>query len=384
MKKIFTYLIISLLAYNSEAQITITGSSIPSINQTFGAAPSTAIASVGAYCGMPAAYDAGTNIYAVNDLSYSTTPITYWIVRRGGYWYIEGTWGGGPYYIFYRSQSTSTDPNPPCNTTWAIYTGYCYYSNSITNTGTTTSTLVLSGYCQCPVSLSTTVNPSHLQLPLLDAPSLAAISPPKKGMLTFSVDSHRPKVYDGFQWVNLIQDKGNVDLGGSLTTQGKIKIPENSTLTFGDAVYMSGAFPGMILRNVAAEGTLTRNAKLIIGADATGNVLIGQGSTFGVMAPNSSVTLAGSISSPSRIFTTNLTLDNSMHRVFYDGVGGHICTIPPAAGLQGREYYITNHGGGSLNFSLSIKTGSSTTINSSLPSVTLHIVSDGNLWRLVN
>lgn len=384
MKKIFIILIISILNHNANAQISITGSTNASINQTFASAPSSAIASVGPYCGMPAAYDAGTNVYAVNDINYTSTPITYWIVRRGGYWYIEGTWASGPYYIYYRSQSTSTDPNPPCNTIWAIYTGFCYYSNSITNTGTTTGSLILSGYCQCPVSLSTTVNTSHIQLPLLDAPSLASISPPKKGMFTFSVDTHRPKIYDGYQWANLVQDKGNVDLGGSLTTQGKIKIPENSTLTFGEAVYNNGAYPGMILRNVASEGTLTRNAKLIIGADSNGNVLLGKGNTFGVMVPNSFITLAGSISTPTRIFTTNFTLDDTMHFAFYDGAGGHTCTLPAALGLLGREYYITNHAGGSLLFSISIKTGNTTTINSSSPSTTLHIVSDGTNWRLVN
>ncbi len=377
MKKSFIYLIISFLAFNSIAQITISGSTIPSVNQTFTLASTGAFSSSCSVGFTP--YDVGTNIYAVNDLSYPSPPIIYVIVRRSGYWYIEGHYVGGAYFVYYKSIAPSTDPNPPCNTTWGIYTGYCYYGSGIVATGSTTSTLILTGYCQCPISLSATLNPTNLQLPLLDAPSLAAISPQKKGMLTFSMDSHRPKIYDGFQWANLIQDKGNVDLGGSLTTQGKLKIPENSTLTFGDASYGSGIPTGMILRNVANEGTLTRNAKLIIGADATGKVLVGTGTTFGVMAPNSSVTLAGSVSSPTRIFTTNFTLDETMHYVFYDGTGGHTCTLPAATGLQGREYYISNHGSLSGVLTLSQPSGTFTSFTYG----TIHIVSDGSIWRVI-
>ncbi len=322
MKKTCICLIISFLAFRSMAQITISGSTTyPVLNMTF--APASSVPPTDCYITFN---DAGTNVYKATVIfpAVGMTPgytVNYYISRRNNYWHIEGFSSfqlPHQYYVYYVSQSTSTDINPPCNAVWKIFTGYCVpsYGFSLAYTGITTSTLVLSGYCTCPVSLSTTVNPSHIQLPLLDTPSLAAISPPKKGMLTFSMDSHRPKIYDGFQWANLVQDKGNVTLGGTLTAQG--------------------------------------------------------------------MNVTGSIITPVYVPTGNFTVDATMHHIFYAGAGGHSCTLPTATAITGREYFITNQGGGSLTFSQTIKTGQFSSISSCVPGITIHIIYDGGQWRLVN
>jgi hypothetical protein len=196
MKKNILFLM--LLGNICLAQITISGSSNPAINQVFGPTPSTNVV-MGTYCGIPASYDLGTNLYAVNDPNYATTPITYWIIRRGGYWYIEGAWSAGPYYIYYKSASPSTDPNPPCNTTWVTYSGYCYNSGSIVVTGTT-STLLLSGTCvSSPVSAST-ITPTYINLPHQSTAQINAIASPQKGMMVFDATANVVKVFNGAVW----------------------------------------------------------------------------------------------------------------------------------------------------------------------------------------
>ncbi len=315
-------MIISFLAFNSIAQITISGSTTyPALNLTFNQS------SIIPYSNCYIFSDAGTNFYKASVFvpPASGVPgynIDYYIIRRSNNWFIEGFNYLNPIYptynVYYTSQNTSTDVNPPCNEIWRIWSGFCVPLGGfgLTPTGTNTSSLVLSGYCNCPVSLSTTVNPSHIQLPLLDATSLAAISSPKKGMLTFDMSTHRAKIYDGFQWANLVQDKGNVTLGGTLNAPG--------------------------------------------------------------------LALTGSVTTPVYVPTTNFAVDATMHHIFYAGAGGHSCSLPAAISITGREYFITNHGGGSLTFTQAIKTGLSTTISSCVPGSRVHIIYDGSQWRLIN
>lgn len=194
MKK--TLFILLLFCNYAIAQITISGSSIAGLNQTFAFASSGAFTSACATGLTP--HDAGANIYSVNDPSYSS--LTYTIVRRGGYWHIEGHFGGGGYLIYYKSLTTSTDPNPPCNITWGIYTGYCYYGYGITYTGTNTSTLLLSGTCVSVPMVSATICPNVVQLPQQTTAQISAIASPKKGMIVFDVSANVLKVFNGAVW----------------------------------------------------------------------------------------------------------------------------------------------------------------------------------------
>lgn len=189
-------LFILLLSNICHAQITISGSSITGINQTFGLSSSGAFTSACATGLTP--HDAGANIYSVNDPSNPS--LNYTIVRRGGYWHIEGHFGGGGYLIYYKSLSPSTDPNPPCNITWGIYTGSCYYGYGISYTGTNTSTLLLSGTCVSVPMVSTTICPNVLQLPQQTTAQILAIPSPKKGMIVFDVTANVIKLYNGAVW----------------------------------------------------------------------------------------------------------------------------------------------------------------------------------------
>lgn len=194
-KKILLLLFLSNICF---AQIMISGSSIVGINQTFGVASSGALNSACATGLTPV--DAGTNIYAVNDPNFSINSLRYAIVRRGGYWHIEGHFGGGGYLLYYKSLITSTDPNPPCNITWGIYTGNCYYGYGISYTGTNTSTLLLSGTCVSVPMISTTICPNVLLLPQQTTAQITAISAPQKGMIVFDVTANVIKLYNGAAW----------------------------------------------------------------------------------------------------------------------------------------------------------------------------------------
>jgi hypothetical protein len=196
MKK--TLFILLLFCNYANAQITISGSSIAGINQTFAFASSGAFHSTCA--GGLTPNDVGANIYAVNDPAFSSNSLRYTIVRRAGYWHIEGHYGSGAYLIYYKSLSPSTDPNPPCNITWGIYTGNCYYGYGITYTGTNTSTLLLSGTCVSVPMVSATICPNVVQLPQQTTAQVSAIASPQKGMIVFDVSANVLKVFNGAVW----------------------------------------------------------------------------------------------------------------------------------------------------------------------------------------
>ena len=131
--------------------------------------------------------------------------VNYYISRRNNYWHIEGFSSfqlPHQYYVYYRSQSTSTDINPPCNAVWKIFTGYCVpsYGFSIADTGTTTSTLILAGTCVSTPMISTTICPNVLLLPQQTTAQITAIALPKKGMIVFDVTANAIKVYNGAVW----------------------------------------------------------------------------------------------------------------------------------------------------------------------------------------
>jgi hypothetical protein len=196
MKK--TLLLLFICCNCAFAQITISGSPIAGLNQTFGFASSGAFHSACAAGLIP--NDVGANIYAVNDPAFSSNFLRYTIVRRAGYWQIEGHYGSGAYLIYYKSLTTSVDPNPPCNITWGIYTGNCYYGYGITYTGTNTSTLILSGTCVSPPMISTTICPNVLLLPQQTNAQIMAIASPKKGTIAFDVTANVIKVFNGAVW----------------------------------------------------------------------------------------------------------------------------------------------------------------------------------------
>jgi hypothetical protein len=122
----------------------------------------------------------------------------YCIVRRGGYWTIEGHYGGGAYVVYYKYLAIT--PNPPCTVSWEIFTGNCYYSNGITFTGNYINTIVLSGLCfSFPVN-STTITPNYIDIPQRPTWQISATPSPQKGMMVFDSATNEMKVYNGAVW----------------------------------------------------------------------------------------------------------------------------------------------------------------------------------------
>lgn len=197
MKKII--IVLTFLSNLAFGQITISGASTSGLNQTFQFSSVAAFNSACASGITP--HDAGTNIYSVNDPSISS--LRYTIARRGGIWHIEGHYGGGGYVVYYKLPTSSTDINPPCSAVWNIYTGNCYYGNSITNTGTTAS-LTLTGSCSSMIpSQSGQITPNFFLLPQLTTSQINSTPSPKKGMVVFDINSNNIKVFNGAVWDSL-------------------------------------------------------------------------------------------------------------------------------------------------------------------------------------
>jgi hypothetical protein len=188
------------------AQITISGSTTyPVLNMTFALVSSVPLTD----CYISST-DAGTNAYNATVIfpAVGMTPgytVNYYISRRNNYWHIEGFSSfqlPHQYYVYYRSQSTSTDINPPCIAIWKVFTGYCVpsYSFSLADTGTTTSTLILSGTCASVPMRAATITPTYVQLPQLTTVEINAMPSPQKGMMVFDVSLNVTKLYNGAAW----------------------------------------------------------------------------------------------------------------------------------------------------------------------------------------
>ncbi len=206
MKKIIIFLI--FLSNYGFAQITISGSSISYLNTTF--LPVASVPPTNCYITFN---DAGTNVYKaiVNIPAVGMIPahnIDCYISRRLNYWYIESFdnyFVDPPYSIYYRSLNSSTDVNPPCITTWQIWTGNCIplAGFSLAYTGTNTNLVTLSGTCASAFVLSTNVTPTYIQLPQLTSAQINAIASPKKGIMVFDVIANVVKSFNGATWQTL-------------------------------------------------------------------------------------------------------------------------------------------------------------------------------------
>lgn len=204
MKKIILFCLISNYTF---AQITLSGSiTYPGLNLTF--SPVSGVPPTDCYISFN---DAGTNVYKASVTipasgNVPTYRIDYYISRRNNYWHIEAFNYLNPnphnYYVYYVSQNTSSDINPPCSAIWKIYTGNCfpYGGGNISFTGNTTSNLVLIGTCASLPMLAGCITPQYLQLPQLTTTQINAIVSPKKGMLVFDVIANEVKSYNGASW----------------------------------------------------------------------------------------------------------------------------------------------------------------------------------------
>lgn len=374
MKKIL--LLFLLIVNTALGQITITGSSDPLVNTSY------TLCNTGTfnptYCMTPSfLQDAGTNRYATTYGPPTSNDILS-ITRRNGHWVIELLYGGGAAWkILYRSALPSNSINPPCECVWEVWDGICFsYGNNVAYTGSNTNDIFLAGTnCEIatPITAST-ILPNVIHLPQQTTAQIAAISTPTFGMITFDINQKCIKFYNGQEWTCIYNGLGQIN------SNGDIQLADFGDVIFGN----TGAGIGeSIVGNYAPTNNgikLYTSNTTRLHIDNNGNLKVNPNFTLA----KSTFEVNGSQGIKTDVFTGNFTLDETMHSIFYTGTGNHTCTLPSPNQLLGREYYINNHSGGGLLFSSNIKTGLNTTTNTSVPGVTLHIVSDGTDWRLIN
>lgn len=193
---------------------------------------------------------------------------------------------------------------------------------------------------------------------------------------------------------------GNVGLGGSSLTSnttgngnvglGGEALRQNSTGSYNVAVGSQAGSTELGSNKLYIENSSSSSP--LIGGDFA-NDIVGVNMSIasltanpdGKLQVNGNARISGSINASTVLFSTSISLTNSHYKLIYTGPGpGDLVTLPSPAGITGREYLITNHGFGSLQTSLTFKTGASTTYQYVLPRNALHLISDGTDWRKIN
>jgi hypothetical protein len=212
MKKTIILSILTILSHIAFAQINITGATTYSgSNQTYYLNQNYAYSQIQNYV----AKDVNTNSFFFD----ASANDKYWIVRKNNKWLIERVNMGMAIYPLYVSNTTSNEQNPPCNIVWQVWSGLQFeYGDSRAYTGNNESQIVLAGSCVCVSMLSATINPTNIQLPILNNTDFSTFSNPHKGMLSYNTSLNNiPVVYDGTSWNEIILNKnGAVNITGSL------------------------------------------------------------------------------------------------------------------------------------------------------------------------
>ncbi|MHA4845990.1 hypothetical protein ACX0G7_17570 [Flavitalea antarctica] len=104
---------------------------------------------------------------------------------------------------------------------------------------------------------------------------------------------------------------------------------------------------------------------------------------IGTTAPNSTLSLNGSLSLSYRSGTGDYTIKATDHVVINTGNPDVNWTLPAASTCPGRTYKLLNHGGGTVTLNELVRTNSSTTITviQNTTGNFLEIMSDGSQWR---
>jgi hypothetical protein len=192
MKKILLLLLLFCgITFFSEAQLTVSGTGDPYYNTnplqvyTLGGSPNFLVP------------DAGTNVYTL----YQGTlqgGIRLWVYlfRMNNFWYfanyaIAGQAAGNGLFKKYKFYSTSIDP--PCDGPWGSPNTTVIPFVDVHIAGTSCFTP--------PLILSTTLNPTNLQIPALTAALIATIPNPQPGMMVWDLTNQCLKIYNGTAWV---------------------------------------------------------------------------------------------------------------------------------------------------------------------------------------
>jgi hypothetical protein len=100
-------------------------------------------------------------------------------------------------------------------------------------------------------------------------------------------------------------------------------------------------------------------------------------------SPNSTLSIAGSESHAVSNHSASYTLTATDHCVVFTS-GTNTCTIPAAAGINGRVYILVNHSTVALTTSISFTTSNLGTSTSISPGTAVQLISDGSVWRKIN
>lgn len=321
----------------------------------------------------------------VGTFSYKFTPsnngIDYWIVRKNNYWQVEQHYNAGAVFLLYRTQNTNTDPVPPCNAIWQIWNGgyYDYGVSLPTYSGNNEVTMILSGSCSCPASLTSGLYTNYIQLPILTTPNYATFASPTKGMINFNSNLNTQMVYDGGSWNEVLFNR-DTDLKGKLSLSGNL-LMKSGKIIFGNNFTPISHSIGVNVNNSDLEIT-NSSGQMTVTSD--GKVYIKGYSSY----QNSTLSVGGSVSFPVRtplgIAQTAATLDINEHTYINNSTNPLTLTIPDPTLCRGRQYYIINHGTQNITTSYQIKTGYASQTNTIFQQERFHIVSDGTYWHKAN
>lgn len=364
-----TTILLLLLSFSGIAQLTITGANeYPLINGTY----SVSTYSYSNYWATIGSQDVGTFVYSHPGPSGSY--IGFKIVRKQNHWYIEQE-GDGYVRLLYKSVSPSTSVVPDCNTQWEVWTGMWYdYGIVPINTGNTAN-LILTGSCVCENMVSTTVNPSNIQLAILDSSTLANLPTAHKGMITYSTHSNSLAAYNGGTWHDVLLNRDN-DLIGKTSFNESILIKNNKLLIFGNNFV--GRNP-RVYRNPSNEFVIDFSSNKDFAINQNGHVKIG----FQANA-NSLFSVGGSFALPITTTSNNARMGLYQNTIIFNGATAAIVGIDDPAICKGRHLYIINHGSANItcNKNIILSYNNSTTII--FPGENFHIVSDGTDWHKIN
>ncbi|SOE20038.1 hypothetical protein SAMN06298216_0539 [Spirosomataceae bacterium TFI 002] len=257
MKKSILFSFLFLLSSISYAQVTVSGATTyPDANQAY--LLNQSYFNINAQIQGFVPKDANTNSYYFDFSAMDK----FWIVRKNNKWVIERANSGMALYPLYVSNTTSTEQNPPCDIVWQVWSGIQFeYGNTIAYTGNNESGITLAGSCVCPSMISTTINPTNIQLPILNNTDFNTIPNPHKGMLSYNTSLNNvPVVYDGASWNEVILNKS-----GTVAITGSIKYPIDVNMNSNSATAMLGVNSYAYVSNMGTVALTIPDANTSIG-----------------------------------------------------------------------------------------------------------------------
>jgi hypothetical protein len=107
---------------------------------------------------------------------------------------------------------------------------------------------------------------------------------------------------------------------------------------------------------------------------------VGIGST----SPNSTLSVAGSVSYPVSVQGGSYTVAATDYCIIYTGGVGNTFTLPAPGGVTGRVYIFVNHGSATLSTSPAYTFSLGGTTTGVTVSTSVQLISDGTVWRKIN